>query len=79
MVQALDGNVPGTVANYSCDAGFVLQGNMSRECVRINLEAVWSEEAPICESNSHTESFDVVLPYTINYSPNSDSSCIVDA
>ena len=49
VVQALDGNVPpGTVANYSCDADYVLFGNVSRECVRRGQEVVWTGEAPTC-------------------------------
>jgi len=49
VVQLLDGNVPGTVANYSCDAGYTVFGNMNRECVSMGLEAVWTGEAPTCQ------------------------------
>ena len=45
----LDGNVPGTVANYSCNAGYKLLGNVRRECVRIGLGAEWTGEAPSCQ------------------------------
>ena len=49
VVQALDGNVPGTVANYSCNAGYTLLQSASRECVRTGLEVVWTGEAPTCQ------------------------------
>ena len=49
VVQLLGGNVPGTVANYSCDAGYRVSGNVSRECVSTSLEAVWMGEAPTCQ------------------------------
>ena len=49
VVQLLDGNVPGTFANYSCDAGYRVSGNVSRECVSTGLEAVWTGEAPTCQ------------------------------
>ena len=45
----LDGNVPGTVANYSCNAGYMLVGNVSRECVSTGQEVVWTGEAPTCQ------------------------------
>ena len=45
----LDGNVPGTVANYSCNVGYKLLGNVSRECVRIGLGAEWTGEGPTCQ------------------------------
>jgi len=48
VVQLLDGNVPGTVANYSCDAGYNILGNVTRDCVGMGLEAMWTGEAPIC-------------------------------
>ena len=48
VVQALDGNVPGTVANYSCDAGYALLQRASRDCARTGLEVVWTGEAPTC-------------------------------
>ena len=49
VVQANDGNVPSTVANYSCNAGYVLFGNVSRECVSTGQEVVWTGEAPTCQ------------------------------
>ena len=51
MVQALDGNVPGTVANYSCNADYALFGNVSRECVSTGQEVVWTGEAPTCRKS----------------------------
>ena len=44
-----DGNVPRTVANYSCDAGYRLVGNVRRECIRIGLGEEWTGEAPTCQ------------------------------
>ena len=48
MIQLFNGNVPGTVANYSCNAGYALIGNVSRECVNMGVEAVWTGETPTC-------------------------------
>ena len=36
----------GSVANYSCDSGFVLTGFSSRIC---EVNASWSGNAPVCE------------------------------
>ena len=49
VLQLLNGNVLGTVANYSCNAGYALLENVSRECVNTNMEAVWTGEAPTCQ------------------------------
>ena len=49
MDQILDGNVPGTVANYFCDEGYSLRGDMSRECVLVGQEEVWTGIPPTCE------------------------------
>ena len=50
VAQIINGNVPGTVANYSCDSGYTLVGNMSRVCVQVNREEeVWTGEAPTCQ------------------------------
>jgi len=49
VVQLLNGNVPGTVANYSCNAGYALLGNVIRECVSMGMEVVWTGEAPTCQ------------------------------
>ena len=50
VAQIINGNVPGTVANYSCESGYTLVGNMSRVCVRVNREEeVWTGEAPTCQ------------------------------
>ena len=50
VVQIINGNIPGTVANYSCDSGYTLVGNMSRVCVQVNREEeVWTGEAPTCQ------------------------------
>ena len=49
VVQPPDGNFPGTVANYSCDAGYRVSGNVNRECVSTGQEAVWTGEAPTCQ------------------------------
>ena len=49
VVQANDGNVPGTVATYSCNAGYRLLGNADRPC---GSTGVWSGEAPTCQSKA---------------------------
>jgi len=49
VIQLVDGNVPGTVANYSCDEGYTLQGNMSRECVLNGQNEFWTGLPPTCE------------------------------
>ena len=49
VAQLLNDNVPGTVANYSCNAGYALIGNVSRKCVCTGMEVVWTGEAPTCQ------------------------------
>ena len=36
----------GSVANYSCDSGFLLMGLSSRIC---EVNQSWSGDAPVCE------------------------------
>ena len=36
----------GSVANYSCDSGFVLTGLPSRIC---GMDGSWSGEVPVCK------------------------------
>ena len=38
--------LPGTVAAYSCDEGFVLNGTATREC---GADGKWTNIAPTCE------------------------------
>ena len=47
--QAHGGNVPGTVATYSCNAGYRLLGNTIRTC---GSSGVWSGVAPTCQSKA---------------------------
>ena len=49
VVQANGGNVPGTVATYSCNAGYRLLGNGDRPC---GSTGVWTGEAPTCQSKA---------------------------
>ena len=49
VVQLLDGNVPGTVENFSCYAGYNILGNVTWECISAGLEAVWIGEDPTCQ------------------------------
>lgn len=44
-VEVLD-NTPGGRANYSCNQGFVLVGELSRVC---GTEGEWQEEQPSCQ------------------------------
>jgi len=39
------GRTIGSVANYSCDAGFTLQGNTVRNCTP---DATWDGAEPTC-------------------------------
>ena len=45
----------GTIATYTCDAGFLLNGTDMRVCEKVLSElgpffaAVWNSEAPRCE------------------------------
>ena len=41
----------GSKADYKCDDGFVLKGEITRTCVlsTISGTAVWSPETPTCE------------------------------
>ena len=45
----LSGTFVGAVANYSCDAGYILDGGRIRECQR---NGEWSGSEPTCESES---------------------------
>ena len=40
------GTTLGSVANYSCNAGFILMGLPTRAC---GVDGSWSGEAPLCE------------------------------
>ena len=51
VVQVLDGNIPGTLANYSCNAGYTLFGNVSRECISTGVQVLWTGEAPTCQQS----------------------------
>ena len=45
------GQSVGDTATYSCDAGFVLDGNASRTCTMLDPDASdWSLMAPVCIS-----------------------------
>ena len=48
----LMGRTPGSIAMYSCDMGFRLNGEMTRTC---QTDGNWSNEEPtcICEHNSN--------------------------
>ena len=46
----------GTVATYSCDAGFAVVGDMTRTCLdnnQLDIVGVWSGSAPTCEGNHY--------------------------
>ena len=49
LIKVLYGNVSGTVANYSCNAGYRLLGNAIRTC---SSTGVWSGVAPTCQSKA---------------------------
>ena len=38
---------PGDVVEFSCDVGYRLNGNLSRQC---NADGLWSGSMPTCES-----------------------------
>ena len=40
----------GSIATYSCDTGFNLDGNMTRTC---QVDGDWSGTAPTCDSTLH--------------------------
>ena len=41
------GFTTGSIAVYSCDEGFMLMGDLERECMN---NSMWSGEAPVCIS-----------------------------
>ena len=43
----LSDTVFGSIATYSCDAGYNLNGSMLRVCM---ASGQWSEEDPLCQS-----------------------------
>ncbi len=42
----------GTVAIYSCDDGFFLNGSEKRTCFLQALSGLWDESAPTCDPES---------------------------
>ena len=39
----------GTVATYQCNSGFTLLGDITRECVQLDVNtAAFNREAPVC-------------------------------
>ena len=42
---AVTGNVPGATATYSCNVGFMLEGNLLRTC---QDDGTWSGSEPFC-------------------------------
>ena len=66
VVQALDGNIPGTVANYSCNAGYTLFGNVSRECISTGVQVLWTGEAPTCQQRKPVKihAISIHIPYS---------------
>ena len=40
-------NIPGSTADYSCDPGYILEGDSQRTCQEIGE---WSGTAPTCRS-----------------------------
>ena len=66
VVQALDGNIPGTVANYACNAGYTLFGNVSRECISTGVQVLWTGEAPTCQQRKPVKihAISIHIPYS---------------
>ena len=52
----LDETVFESIATYTCDPGFVLNGNMERIC---QANGNWSGTEPTCEGQSHTMHYSV--------------------
>ena len=54
----------GTVATYECDTGFILVGDMTRDCVQVdNDTAVFNRQAPVCEcKNFFISSYECFCP-----------------
>ena len=47
----------GTVATYECNPGFLLVGDMTRDCVGIDVNtAEFNREAPVCERKKYLNS-----------------------
>ena len=66
VVQVLDGNIPGTVANYSCNNGYILFGNVSRECISTGVQVLWTGEAPTCQQRKPVKihAISIHIPYS---------------
>ena len=45
-VSLSDGTIMGSVANYSCSAGYAIEGGATRTC---QASGSWSGTAPTCE------------------------------
>ena len=45
--MTVNGNIPGSRADYKCDSGFKLEGVAWRKCQE---SGEWSGQAPTCES-----------------------------
>ena len=54
-----DSLAPGGVANYTCDSGFILVGDRTRNC---SSDGTWSGLAPVCERKF------ILAPYHLHYS-----------
>ena len=70
VVQVLDGNIPGTVANYSCNNGYILFGNVSRECISTGVQVLWTGEAPNCQQRKPVKihAVSIHIPYSGKFS-----------
>ena len=56
---SLSGTTVGSVATYSCEAGYALDGGIKRECL---ASGIWSGTAPTCISkrNNHQSNHQVL-------------------
>ena len=48
----------GTVATYRCNSGFTLVGDMTRDCVQVNVTtAAFNRQAPVCQRKNYNVKF----------------------
>ena len=45
--MTVNGNVPGSRADYKCDSGYMIEGVAWRTCLE---SGQWRGEAPVCQS-----------------------------
>lgn len=53
VIRQSDGDLLNSVATYSCDMNYELQGSANRTCVIIGKTTAWSGTAPSCMTGKY--------------------------